>query len=282
MKTHQSLISVVISVKNGAGSLQRSIDSFAIQTYPGKELVIIDGGSTDGTIDIIRNNRDAVSYWESETDRGITHAWNKALKYTKGDWIIFLGSDDVLHDPDVLSEFSQKTHAFPGDQRIFYGMVNLITGNGEIIDTPGWDWQEIRAVFFSEKMMIPHQACFHHRSVFQDYGLFDEQFAIVADYELLLRILKKEKPVFLPSLIVSDMSFGGLSSQVKSLFQMQYECDRALLKNGFKPRGYKRVGNIIVYRLMNLVINSAGEKTAGFILDKIRFLLGKKPVWTRK
>ena len=152
----------------------------------------------------------------------------------------------------------------------------------EIISTPGQEWHEIQSIFFSEKMMIPHQACFHHYSVFQDFGFFDENFTIVADYDFLLRILKDEKPLFLPGLIVTNMFFGGLSSQISTLLTMQNECDKALSKNGFKPSGYKRVGNILVYKLLGLVVKFTGKKTAAVILDKIRILLGRQPVWIRK
>jgi glycosyltransferase involved in cell wall biosynthesis len=85
--TSKPLISVIVAVYNGAKTLQRCIDSVSDQTYPNKELIIIDGGSTDGTIEIIRSNQDQITYWQSEPDNGIYHAWNKALDHASGDGI---------------------------------------------------------------------------------------------------------------------------------------------------------------------------------------------------
>lgn len=278
----QPVVSVVVAIKNGAATIQRCIDSFARQTLPAKELIIMDGGSADGTVEIIRANAKTISYWESRADKGISQAWNRALRHTKGEWIIFLGADDFFYDDKVFADFMQKCSAVSGKQRIIYGQINLISANLDIISTSGQEWSEVQAVFFSEKMMIPHQACFHHHTVFKDYGLFDENLTIVADYDFLLRILKNEMPLFLPDFIVTNMFFGGISSQVATLLKMQSECDKALLKNGFKPSGYKRFGNILVYKLLGLMVKLTGEKTAAVILDNIRILLGRRPVWTRK
>ena len=90
------LISIVVSVFNGADTLQQCIDSVTDQTYPAVELIVIDGGSTDGTREILLRNASKLAYWVSEPDRGIYHAWNKALVHAQGDWISFLGADDYL------------------------------------------------------------------------------------------------------------------------------------------------------------------------------------------
>lgn len=102
------LISIIVAVYNNAVTLQRCIDSVASQSYPHKELVIIDGGSTDGTVEIIKRNSDKIDCWVSEPDRGIYHAFNKGLDRTKGDWIYFLGSDDYLWDNYTLSRVSEQ------------------------------------------------------------------------------------------------------------------------------------------------------------------------------
>ena len=94
-------ISIIVAVYNSKKTLQRCIDSVFSQTYPHKELIIIDGGSTDGTVDILRANNDKITYWKSEPDNGIYQAWNKALDHAKSDWICFLGADDYLWKPKV-------------------------------------------------------------------------------------------------------------------------------------------------------------------------------------
>lgn len=96
------MISIIVAVFNGKITLQHCIDSVAQQTYPNKELIIIDGGSKDGTVNLLEENRNKISYWISEPDRGIYNAWNKGLEQTTGKWIIFLGADDYLWDVRVL------------------------------------------------------------------------------------------------------------------------------------------------------------------------------------
>ena len=86
----QTSFTVIIAVYNNVESLERCIKSFVDQDYAKKELIIIDGKSTDGTVDIIRNNHDNIAYWESEPDRGIYHAFNKGVSHAKGKWVIFL------------------------------------------------------------------------------------------------------------------------------------------------------------------------------------------------
>ena len=90
------LITIIIAVFNGAKTLQQCIDSVAQQSYPNKELIIIDGGSKDGTLDLLKANSEKIDYWVSETDNGIYNAWNKGLAQANGDWICFLGADDFF------------------------------------------------------------------------------------------------------------------------------------------------------------------------------------------
>lgn len=277
------VVTVIIASMNSVGTIQRCIDSFAGQTYNFKELIIVDSASTDGTLSVLQKNNHIINFWVSEKDRGIAHAWNKALKKAAGEWILFLGADDVLASSTILEDYTRKIseHSF-GNGRIIYGEVRVLFPGSEGPSLKGGDWESVRAVFFSEKMMIPHQACFHHSSVFEEYGSFDEQYKIVADYEFLLRVLKKEDALFAKGLIVTDMAFGGISSRVASLLAMQKECDEALLKNGFRPRGYKRRCNVIVYNILGLLTKFGGEKNAAKFLDVMRILLGKKPIWNYK
>ena len=96
------LISVIIAVFNGVKTLQQCINSVIQQNYKNIELIVIDGGSSDGTIDLLVLNSRDITYWISEADRGIYNAWNKALEQAHGDWICFLGADDFLWDEQVL------------------------------------------------------------------------------------------------------------------------------------------------------------------------------------
>src|SRR5690348_14220883 len=95
-------VSLIIAVYNGASTIVKCLNSVAAQTYGSRELIVIDGGSTDGTVDILRCNADQLSYWISEPDTGVYNAWNKGLARARGEWIAFLGADDYLWTPDAL------------------------------------------------------------------------------------------------------------------------------------------------------------------------------------
>jgi glycosyltransferase involved in cell wall biosynthesis len=213
--TSKPLISVIVAVYNGAKTLQRCIDSISDQTYPNKELIIIDGGSTDGTVEILRSNQDKITYWQSEPDNGIYNAWNKALGHASGDWILFLGSDDYLWKKSVFEEMMpHMIKAESQDIRMVYGQVARVTEDNEISCVDGFSWEYTwRSIIIDGIGTFTHQGMFHHRSLFKLYGRFDESFKIAGDYELLIRAFKEGgDALFINGLIVTGMQTGGITS----------------------------------------------------------------------
>ena len=214
------MISVIVAVYNGDKTLQRCIDSVSDQTYPNKEIIIVDGGSTDGTLEIIRSNEDKVAYWISEPDNGIYDAWNKALDYVSGDWICFLGSDDYLWKNDVFEEIAP--HLFKAEFRnirMVYGQVARVTQDGKIGCIDGFSWENTwRSIVIDGICTFTHQGMFHHRSLFELYGKFDDSFKIAGDYELLVRAFKDGgDAIFIDGLIVAGMQTGGVTSNCTKL-----------------------------------------------------------------
>ena len=224
-------ISVVVAVRNGARTLQRCLDSVFDQTNHCVEVAVIDAASDDGTQAILERNASRIGYWESERDRGICHAWNKALTHTRGDWIYFLGADDRLRDPDVLRRMAEALIEAEGRHRVVYGTVHVVDEEGSIVRTEGRPWEEVR-VGFREGMAIPHQATFHHRSLFERTGGFDERFRIAGDYELLLRELLDHDPLFVDGLVVAEMGAGGVSDRPENAVTMIREMERARHMHG--------------------------------------------------
>ena len=218
--TSKPLISVIVAVYNGAKTLPRCIDSVSDQTYPDKELIIIDGGSTDGTVDLLIANNNKITYWQSEPDNGIYNAWNKALNHAKGDWIYFLGSDDYLWKSSVFEEIS--SHLFKAESeniRLVYGQVARVTKNDEICCIEGDSWDYTRRGIVAEGICtFTHQGMFHHRSLFETYGKFDESFRIAGDYELLIRAFKEGgAALFINGLVVAGMQTGGVTANCTKL-----------------------------------------------------------------
>jgi len=116
-ETKQSLVSIIIVTYNASHHLEACLDSIAAQVYPALEVIIIDGGSTDGTLEIIKRYPNVVDFWLSEPDEGIYDAMNKGLKHITGNWVYFLGADDVL-----LPAFSEMiTNEVKDSHYIYYG-----------------------------------------------------------------------------------------------------------------------------------------------------------------
>jgi glycosyltransferase involved in cell wall biosynthesis len=222
--------SIVVAVRNGAKTLQRAMDSVFEQTYGNVELIVIDGASTDGTPGILERNDARISYWESEPDRGIYHAWNKALDHVTGDWIAFLGSDDRYHDPGVLARMATAIAADDGAHQVVYGYLDKTRLDGLVVRSTIGPWTESRRRFL-RGTNLPHPATFHHRSLFEPHGRFDERFRIAGDYEFLLRELLDHDALFVPEVVV-DMAGGGVSDLPGNEYTVQREVYLARYMHG--------------------------------------------------
>ncbi len=211
------LISVITVVYNGAKYLEESILSVLNQSYPNIEYIIIDGGSTDDTLDIIKKYENYIDYWVSEKDEGIYDAMNKSLSIADGQWIFFLGSDDkcfnVIHQ--VIKHHSLKLDAL-------YGNVYMPTKN--II----YDGK-----FNKYKLMLKnicHQAIFYNSTIFKNRR-FDIKYNVFADYELNLSFFSKKKWLYIPNNICIYNDFEGFSANNKDLI---FDTDKGkIIKRSF-------------------------------------------------
>lgn len=196
----EPLISIITVVLNGARYLSHSMKSVKNLTYNNIEYIIIDGGSSDETVGIIKQNESFVDYWISEPDRGVYDAMNKGIDASKGDYILFLGCDDSLFDVfhEVTGYFKNKTTSYYGDV--------ILSKNKKSYD----------GRFFPLKLFIkniPHQAIFYSRHVFDEYR-FDCKYITVADYALNLKIFSNERYglKYIPKTIANYNNEYGLSS----------------------------------------------------------------------
>ena len=273
-------ITIIVAVFNAAETLQRCLDSIVSQKYDDIELVVMDGGSNDGSVEIIKANSDKISYWESKPDRGIYHAWNKALDHVSGDWIYFLGADDYFWNREVLEEIS-KHLVTPGlDYRIVYGKVALVNRDGQLLSCEGEPWEQI-AEKFKQLMVLPHQGVMHHKSLFDDHKRFDESFKIAGDYLFLLQELMHDSALFVPDVIVAGMQQGGVSSDPSASIKLLTELKRAHQIAGLKWEGVHWWFAYLKVRLRQLIWASLGENMARVLLDFLRGCLGKSKYWTR-
>jgi len=245
-----------------------------------KELIIMDGGSTDSTVEILRQNDDKIKYWESAPDKGIYHAWNKALSHANGDWVCFFGADDLFWDSNVLSKVAPHLdRAYPA-VRVVYGKLGLINARGELIYRIGISWDKFREKF-RQGACIPHPATMYHKSLFEDHGYFDESFSIAGDYEFLLRELKYSDAFFLTGITMAAMQQGGVSSKPAQTILSLREVRRAMAINGYEAPGvrwlfaYAKVGlRMCLWRIM-------GDRLTRHVLDLGRQLVGQPRYWTK-
>ena len=281
MRADHPSISIIVSVFNGARTLQQCIESVASQTYRAVELVIIDGGSTDGSKDVLEANSAKLAYWVSEPDRGIYHAWNKGLEHARGDWICFLGADDYLWSPDTLESVAPVlARAYP-PVRVVYGQAAFVNDRGEETQRVGSDWRVLRERF-REIMCLPHTGLMHHRSLFEVHGNFDESFRIGGDYEMLLRELLIGDAVFVPGLPVAGMRHGGVSSDPAGSLNMIREFRRAQIMHGLQSPGRRWLAAFARARLRVWLWSLLGRRLAPYVFDMLRLACGKKPYWTRQ
>lgn len=199
-------VTIITSVYNDVNDLADTIDSVLCQSYTNIEYIIIDGGSHDGTVEVLKKYENEIYYWISEADNGIYDAWNKALKKSTGDWILFLGAGDRLRKNGIFKLIHEVSN-IESDLDIVSAKVNLFNEKNSLrIVGSGWNWNK-----FKKYMCIAHPSTLHNKKYFKEHGVFDSNFKVAGDYELLLRGGDSIKSIFVDE-IVADMKFGGISN----------------------------------------------------------------------
>jgi len=158
-------INIIIVTYNAAATLQKCLDSIYSQQYPAIDIIIIDGLSSDGTVQLLKDNAAHITYWKSEKDQGIYDAMNKAINHLTGEWVYFLGADDEL-----FPDFSAMAYELKDSRNIYYGSVlsNGKKQSGEL------------SPYYMAKAGIYHQAIIYPKAVFEKYR-FNSKYKIVAD-----------------------------------------------------------------------------------------------------
>lgn len=269
-------ISVVVAAVNAADTIGPCLDSVITQDHLGVELVVIDGASSDGTVELVQARRAHIAYYVSEPDKSVYEAWNKALDHVTGDWVTFLGADDRYAAPDVLSRMATHLEPSAGRERVVYASEDVVDAQGVIVRTLGEPWPETRAEF-REHMTLPHGATFQHRSLFEELGSFDEGFRIAGDYEFLLRELLKRDARYVPGVSAVRMGAGGLSDRPDLAALVVRETHRARYMHGLVA--YPEWRSAAVYRsvLHAKISHRFGARAADRVGDAYRFITRAGP-----
>jgi glycosyltransferase involved in cell wall biosynthesis len=216
-------VGIVIAVFNAKNTIEKCLKSCFGQTYLRKKIYVIDGGSTDGTKNILSKYSSKFAYWESRPDHGIYHAWNKALRVVDTEWIVFLGADDQWYNSSSLSKIMTLAD-FPAVNFVSAKVYKLPyqTREGHLFGE-AWEYYKMRW-----RMNIGHTGMLHHASLFDEFGYFDESYRIAGDYEFLLRAGQRIRAGYLSEPIVL-MGGGGVSSA--NLKTVRYEGYKALIQS---------------------------------------------------
>lgn len=222
-KQDEPLITIITVVFNNAKTLEQTILSVVNQTYKNFEYVVIDGGSTDGTLDIIKKYEEEIDYWMSEKDNGIYDAMNKGIKLAKGDWVHILNSDDYYLDENVLEKAA--AHLKNPDKNFYYfTMLQDFSGTKKVYK---YSYNYFK-LFYSA--YLPHPTLLVSALQYKELGLYDTRYRIAADHDMILRLCKNFKPNFI------DMPLTVMSTEGCSSKNMEFnfkEFRDVTVKNGF-------------------------------------------------
>ena len=232
-------VSIITVVYNNAHVIKSAIDSVLLQTYPNIEYIIIDGKSTDGTIDVITSYGAKIAKCISEPDKGIYDAMNKGLKLATGDIVGILNSDDMYMSEDVIEKVVAifETHAV---ESMFADLVYVRPDNLDKV-VRYYDSSYFSPAKFAYGWMPAHPTFFVKKEVYEKYGYFKTDYKIAADYELLARFLGKYAiSYFYLQQPIVKMRIGGVSTtNFKSNIIINQEILRACTENGIDTNWWK-------------------------------------------
>lgn len=217
-------ISVVTVSLNSERTIARTIASFLSQTYPHKELLVIDGGSSDRTVEIAKEFRHPDITIVSEKDRGMYDAMNKGFRLYRGDAIGFLNSDDTFHDEGALARIAAGLET----AEAVHSGVLVVSSHDTKKAVRSWPGEPFKPGQFRWGWMPPHPSFYMRRSLAERTGEFDLSYGSAADYDYMLRAfeLHAKSTLYIPGPLI-DFLAGGRSSGVKRWVLDNFSCLRS-------------------------------------------------------
>jgi len=226
-------VSIITVSYNSEKTINDTLLSIKSQVYNDIELIIIDGGSIDGTSKIIQEYKDIISYYKSEPDKGIYDAMNKGLRVATGEIIGFLNSDDYYPRKDVISNVVRNIMICKADA--VYSNLNYVHSNKKYI-TRVWKSSIPPKRAFQNSWVPPHPTFFAKKYFYDEVGEYDTYFKYAADFDLLLRffMIKSRKIIYINETWVHMREGGTTNNNLKVIVLQNKEILEALSKAGFK------------------------------------------------
>jgi len=239
-------ISVITVVYNAVDTIEDTIKSVIEQNYEAIEHIVIDGGSTDGTMDVVNRYREHLAVVVSESDNGIYHAMNKGIDLATGDVVGTLNSDDWYVDSSVLSRVAS---AFEEDQNLdaVYGDIVFVTKDSPHNIVRYWKSRSYHKGLFEKGWMPAHPTFFVKRECYSQYGKFDLDLEIQSDFELTMRFMaiKNIKTRYLPGVMVKMRMGGVTNNRITNVIKGNLEAYAACRKNGLAVTPFFMVRKVL-------------------------------------
>ncbi|MGE7110281.1 glycosyltransferase [Lysinibacillus sp. NPDC047702] len=256
-------ISIITACYNAENTIEQTIQSVLGQTYKNIEYIIVDGASTDGTMEIVEKYRDNIDVVVSESDKGVYDAFNKGVELATGEFINFMNADDYLSTNGIIEEIGLYLHN--------HSNVKLLHGNVKAIDeiTGHWHYrgQSLSLKDFEKGQMCPHQSVFTYKELFNEFGGFDLAYKILADVDFTIKTFKNyEEYIEYVPIEVAHFRLGGLSSSLQHEKDMHYE--NAIIH-------FNHFGNIPDYVKFNLENFETNHINSTYRQWLENFLIGK-------
>lgn len=226
-------VSIITVCFNSAETIEDTIKSVLSQDYKDIEYIVVDGGSTDATLEILTKYQSQISKCISEPDDGIYGAMNKGIRLSTGDIVATLNGDDVYADESIVGQMVGFVQNNGLDA--MYGDLVYINPNNSNHVTRFWKAGEYKRGAFCHGWVIPHPTFFCRKQVFERYGYFNDKFQVAADFELMLRFIEKHQinVGYLPKVIVK-MRTGGKANLLRGMIRGNWEIVRSFRLNNLR------------------------------------------------
>ncbi|MCF6206735.1 MAG: glycosyltransferase [Sulfurovum sp.] len=225
-------ISIITSVYNNKETIAEAIESVLSQTYDDIEYIVVDGASTDGTVEVIQKYAEKITTFVSEADKGIYDGLNKGIALATGDVVGFLHSDDLFEDDKVVEKIAHAFKTMHTDS--IYGDLTYVSKEDTSKVVRYWKSGAFALKKLQRGWMPPHPTFYVKRDVYGKFGGFDTSFRIAADYDTILRFLGKEKisTHYIPHVLVKMRVGGESNKSLRNLVRKSREDLRAMKHNG--------------------------------------------------
>jgi glycosyltransferase involved in cell wall biosynthesis len=260
--------------------LAATIESVSPVVSDKVEYIVIDGASTDDTLQILNSDRGTVARWTSEPDNGIYDAFNKGVRAARGEWILFLGAGDLIYDRNSFQHALLTLESAAEEVQVAYGRVVTMSAVGKFVDEQNEPWDAMRIRWEGGRRVMPHHQGVLQRRQFLARHPFDQAYKIVADYKVFMQAAAHAPPLYIDA-VIAKVVVGGVSTLPIRSWDAVLEIVKLNRELGF---WWENVPHQVFYLLKSAVKSALSmvlpKRAAMHIIDIYRLLTGRRRKWT--